>query len=83
MLTWVDGEYGSTRGMRNNIRLFTVMHDGLMPRGSNKPAYKLTTDIPGLKGTIGHYETETLAKEAAETALLSWLNHMGFTAKEE
>lgn len=83
MLTWVDGEYGSIRGLRNNIRLFTVMHDGLMPKGTDKPAFKLTTGIPGLKGMIGHYETETLAKEAAETALNSWLTRMGFTEKEE
>lgn len=73
LLEWVPGSYGSSKGKRGGVVLFTV--------GPNLtgPGYTLRSSLPGLGSTTSSPDLEHL-RSVAEVAYRRWLAQTGALA---
>lgn len=80
MLVWKEseGQYSAgNNGFLGKWKCFHVEYDSMLSRDHKGPRYKLYAFLPGLKCTLGHFETYELAYQHAEEALSHWIEKAG------
>ena len=75
-MQWEQYSDGYVQGLRAKLgrwEIFRVYYNSCISRtASNK--YTLKCKLPGIKDTIGNFETEKRAQDMAEAILKTWLS---------
>lgn len=73
LLTWVQGQYASYRGMAGPVHVFSI--SWRTRRGD--PDWTLTADLNGMPRDLGSHDDRAVLEARAETALRKWLVMIG------
>lgn len=85
ILTWTRGTRAFESGLNGamgKFKCFYVSWDAGRTKGSATPPYRLTTILPGLKSTLGHFATEEKAQARAELVATYWITEAGLEASQ-
>jgi len=76
-----DSINGTIKGYQGKWQTFLIYYNGLRPKDSDIPPYKLKCTLPGIKEDLGNFKTERIAKDKAQTIMRYWLDNLGIRIK--